>query len=193
MFFGKRKKYRSERGFAVMLAEELLRAELARVRGKLFFFKFDIFGDSEHVLIVQELEITDLEDRWCPRLERPKDYAKCRLIKMTALVGPFERFYPENPPEDHRRKLRHVAAVVRVFTIETGCTFWRPHYLLYSMQDENGLATEGDVRYYESGWDRGNRREKDADNPCIAMVDSQIPANYPSIYPALHGGKAIRE
>jgi hypothetical protein len=100
-----------------------------------------------------------------------------------AIIGPFERVYPNNPPEDKRRTTRRIEAEIRLFSIESAVNLWRPHILTMSIF--NGSVQENrKVFVYEEGfWGSGkfSRQEETAENPCKDMVESQIQPEYPQV------------
>lgn len=181
-----RKKNRSERSFSIMLADELLRAELKRLYGEeVKIFQSDIEATSPaSKKSPQDTTISEVEQRWFT------DKTIERYVTIKVIVGPFERLYPENPPEDYRRRLRRVEAICRLFSVETGVTQWRPHFLFLAVSDDTGKALDTVYQCYEAGCGiEGEACSQTAPNPCQDMCASQTDCHYPSIYPALHGLK----
>lgn len=166
--FGKNK---TERSFSIMLAEEVLRAELKKFYGgEIKFFQCDIDVTSASVER-DSLTISDFERQACPEL------VNGRLVEITAIIGPFGFLYPVT--SDRRRELRRVEAECRVFSVLGSVVVWRPHFLRVLVKDEYARVVEIFHRHYEGGLILNSRFEKDADNPCQDMCNSQIPVNYP--------------
>lgn len=174
--FGK-KKSRAERSFSMMLVEELLRAELRKLYGDAVkFFHCDTVATAAckpryktHTLtkIEQELHWADKE----------------RFVTIDAVIGPFERVFPNNPPEDKRCRARKVKAQCRLFSIEGGCTFWRPHFLVFTVTDDNGGHASSGYCYEDGVIDdlpqnmlgfRSNFTWEVVQNPCADMCYSQV-------------------
>jgi hypothetical protein len=181
------KKSRSERSFSVMLAEELLRAELKKLYGdEIKFFQCDIVASPVSETVPDHHTMTLAEEN-CLGHFQPKEWIIERHVEIVAIIGPFERLYPENPPNDRRRRLRRIEAACRVFSSEPGCIHWQTHFLTFSVKDDSGNTITVIERYYKDGRVRGARVCGKAENPCKIMSDSQTDANYPRIYPKLHG------
>lgn len=179
--FGKKKR-RAERSFSMMLAEELLRAELRKLFGdEVKFFQCD----------TEATTACKLKRGGCPptRIEQEFHGAdKERFVAIDAVIGPFERVFPDNPPEDKRRCARKVKAECRLFSIEGGCTFWRPHYLAFTVIDDRNHSTshgfcyeeevsppaEGGFSFLQSLGILMNLNWEIVQNPCAGMCDSQI-------------------
>ena len=182
------KKSRSERSFSVMLAEELLRAELKKLYGdEVKLFQCDIVTAPPSLVkrdsaTISEPERESLAHDWMA------GSVSERQVNIAAIAGPFERPYPENPPEDRRRKLRRVEAVCRVYTITTGSVQWQAHYLKFVVKNEYGQVVSTEERNYAGGRVNGEESAKSAENLCQDMSDSQTGANYPSIHRELHDG-----
>ncbi len=170
-----------------MLAEELLRAELRRLYGdEVKLFQCDIVATPPSLVkrnnaTISTLERVSLVYHWMA------GSVSERKVNIAAIVGPFERLYPKNPPEDRRRKLRRVEAVCRMYTITTGCVLWEAHYLNFVVKDECGQVLAMEERTYTGGRIDGKVSAKNAENPCQDMSDSQVPANYRIFHQALHG------
>jgi len=181
------KKNRSERSFPVMLAEELLRAELKKLYGdEVKLFQCDIVATPP--LLVKHDSVTISEpERESLAHDWMAGSVSERQTNIAAIAGPFERLYPENPPEDRRHKLRRVEAICRVYTITTGSVQWQAHYLKFVVKNEYGQVVSTVERNYAGGRLDGKESAKNAENPCQDMSDSQTGANFPSIYWELHG------
>jgi hypothetical protein len=106
---------------------------------------------------------------------------------MTAIVGPFDRLYPENPVSDNRRRLRRVEATCRVFSIEGSVIRWYPHYFTLVIKDDRGRVLESGQHIYFRGSINGQVCAYNSEIPCKEMCDQQNDALYPSLYPELHG------
>ena len=186
MFSSKRN--RSERSLSVMLAEELLRAELKKLYGdEVKLFQCDIVATPPSLVKRDDATISELERKWLAHEGMASSVSE-RQVNIAAIIGPFERLYPKNPPEDRRRKLRRVEAVCRVFTVTTGSVQWQPHFLKFVVKNEYGQVVDTTERNYEGGCVDDKDSAKNADNPCRDMSDSQAGVNYPSIYRELHDG-----
>ncbi|MDP3762808.1 MAG: hypothetical protein Q8Q97_01925 [bacterium] len=163
-----------------MLAEELLRAELKKLYGdEVKVFQSNIVADPISLTKRDGVSISAPESKF---LEHEWMVGKVqeRLINIDAIIGPFERLHPKSPPEDRRRNLRRVKAICRVFSTETGCIWWCPHFLRFSVFHEGGEHCY--PRYYEKGFVGSVEWQKDAENPCQDMCDSQTGANYPEFH-----------
>ena len=173
--FGK-KKSRTERSFSVMLAEETLRAELKKLYGDGIKIFQNIFVAGPPVVLkssidsITDFERTELEKKWM------KGTILVREVEIEALVGPFERIYPDNPPEDRRRRLRPIDAICRIYSFESGsCSHWQVHYLHLEVFEGGEIAElKGYDFVYENGLIRGERSAKNTDFPCQEMINSQI-------------------
>lgn len=184
------KKSRSERSFSVMLAEELLRAELKKLYGdEVKLFQCDIVATPPSLVKRDSVTISEPERESLAHDWMAGSVSE-RQVNIAAIAGPFERLYPENPPEDRRRKLRRVEAVCRVYTITTGSVQWKAHYLKFVVKNEYGQMVATSVTHYEAGRvDGGETRKSEvSENPCRDMSDSQTRANYPGIHRELHDG-----
>src|SRR3989344_4358160 len=171
------KKNRSERSFSVMLAEELLRAELKKLYGDgVKLFQCDIVATPPSVVKRDSVTISERERESLAR-DWMADSVSERQVNVVAIAGPFERLYPENPPEDRRRKLRRVEAVCRVYTITTGCVLWQAHFLKFVGKDECGRVVATEERNYAGGRVDGRESATNSENPCQEMYDSQVAAN----------------
>lgn len=194
MFTRKPKDTRIERSFSIMLAEEILRAELEIFcEKKVQFFRCDITATQVHENLEIRSNISEVER---DLVVRPSMRGTCfeRYVRIEAIVGPFERCFSNNPQEDRRRELRRVEATCRLFTTESGARYWKPHFLNYVIKDSYGFEVHDAELLYEDGSVDGLRRERNAMNPCKDMVASQIPANYPMFHPELHGRqRSLRE
>lgn len=184
------KKAKSERPFTSMLAEELMRAELRILYGDgVRLFQCDIEASRASLKGCDSTTLSTPE-REALSHEYMDGAVSERFVKISAIVGPFERCFPENPPEDRRRKLRRVEAECRIYTITTGCTSWQPHYLKFVVKDEFGGVVAIEHRNYVDGRVNGEELPANAINPCQDMSDSQVPATYRSIHRELHDGVA---
>ena len=173
-------KVRSERSFSLCLAEELLRAELR-----------DRFGNHTKFFTCNIVATHAVEKkpggRTMTDLEVDPSRSGCiqeRTVKISALFGPMERRYPDST-HNMSCQLYRVDASCRLFSIESGCIIWHPHYLRYAVTANE--RSEGSrnyrVRIYENGYVDGARSAiltPDAkDNPCLDMVTSQPRSNKP--------------
>ena len=159
----------------MMLAEEILRAELRKLYGdETKIFQCDVIATPiVNTAIGGVRSLTEVGFL---------DAAKERYISIVAVIGPFEREYPANPPEDKRRKIRRLEARTRLFSIEGGATFWRPHFMRLELFSDSAPSV---FRWYcyEDGFvdehpDFFVRMHKSDKNPCEDMVDSQIQPDY---------------
>lgn len=189
--FGK-KKNRSERSFSIMLAEELLRAELKKLYGdEIKIFRCDIeatppaestykVGDDSANISDEEWKVWHLILKHRDAGENMRNPMLARTVNFAAVIGPLcERCVPSNPSGDRRRQLGLVKAVCRLFSIETGCVWWRPHFLKFVVTDGLLNCYNGVEVCYEYGLMDGKERLKDRENPCQDMCDMQTSANYP--------------
>lgn len=182
------KKSRSERSFSVMLAEELLRSELKNLYGdEVKLFQCDIVATPPSLVKRESVTISEPERESLAHDWMAGSVSE-RQVNIAAIAGPFERLYPENPPEDRRRKLRRVEAVCRVFTITTGSVQWQAHFLKFVVKNEHGQVVSTEEHNYAGGRVDGKESVKDAENLCRNMSDSQTEANYPRWHPELHDG-----
>lgn len=176
--FRSKKNHRSERSFSVMLAEELLRAELGQLYGhKIKLFRCDITATFPSKVKCESATISEPE-REALAHDWMAGSVNERQVNITAIAGPFERLYPENPPEDRRHKLRRVEAVCRVYAIKIGYLLWQAHYLNFVVKDESEQVIATENRNYADGRVNGEESVMNANNPCRDMTDSQFTANY---------------
>jgi hypothetical protein len=160
----------------MMLAEEILRAELKKLYGdNIKIFQCDIVATSiakSNMVGTRSL----MEVGYAAT-------AKERYVNIVAIVGPFERVYPNNPPEDKRRTTRRVKAEIRLFSIESAVNYWRPHVLTMAIFNESVQENRKIFTYEDGFWGCGkfSRQEEDAKNPCEDMVVSQIQPEYPQV------------
>ena len=181
------KKSRSERSFSVMLAEELLRAELKKLYGdEVKLFQCDIVATPPSLVKRDSVTISEPERESLAHDWMAGSVSE-RQVNVVAIAGPFGRLYPENPPEDRRRKLRRVEAACRVYTITTGSVQWQAHFLKFVVKDEYGQVVATEERNYAGGCVDDKESATNDENPCQDMSDSQVAANYPSIHRELHG------
>jgi len=176
----RKKKYSSERPFSVMLAEELLRAELRKLYGDgIKILQCVISGSPPaHKKNRNDSTITALEESNVYAFERVWE----RELQLDGRVGPFGRLYPENPLEDRRRVGRNFIASCRLFSVETNVIIWRPHYLLFSLYEEHGQPmTITEKRFYEDGRLLNEPHFKNAENSCQEMCDT-VPALHQLAY-----------
>lgn len=170
-----RKKSRSERPFSLMLAEELLRAELKRLYGgSIKFFQCDIV--AKNLEIDAGLETSEETDY---RHSYGTAGMKAKLISINAIIGPIGRF------------LKRVEAECRVFTFAQSAANWKPHFLWMVIKSEDGVVDISTNEFcYQAGRTHGGFFfEKNAENPCLDMCASQTAANYPGLNKELHGIK----
>ena len=180
-----KKRSKSERSFSIMLAEEILRAELKRLYGdKIKFFQCDIVATQTSPAGGSQTNISNLESRML--LVKPRSSIRKRTVKISAIIGPFEWRCPTNPSYDRSCNLRHVEAECRIFCFEESAVYWQPHFLIFTVYDYNGCVKSTLDCYYEDGKVDGEKMAKNNKNPCQDMVDSQVPVHYPSINPELH-------
>ncbi|MBI2475371.1 hypothetical protein HYV69_03030 [Candidatus Uhrbacteria bacterium] len=167
-------KVRSERSFSLCLAEELLRAELRKHFGdEVKIFQMNMVATKPIKQFPQPVTLTDLEinQSWSKHWER--------YITMVGRFGPVGRLYPDNPPEDLRGRIFLIEAKCRLFSIESGCVMWRPHFMRYTITTDEGFNHAQVVRLYEDGRVYGGRLTMLVpDNPCHVMVASQGPRGY---------------
>ena len=160
-----------------MLAEEILRAELKKVFGdEIKIFRREIVATPPASMRMNDSTITDYEKEWWSMSARE------RFVMISTIIGPFELTYPNSKPKDNRRNLRRIDAEVRLFSTESGCLWWMPHYLKwYEIVNCGKEKTAGRCFWYRSGFCNRLRKEKRNENPCQDMVDSQTPANHPGL------------
>ncbi len=170
------KKNKSERSFSIMLAEELLRAELKKALGDhLRIFQCDI----------KATPITEVHHRNedISYFEREAVFNRkiCeRFVTLHAIIGPFEKVCPENH-FDNRCSLRRIETNVRLYSSKdsNGDIWWRPHYLIAQMFNHHMIRCGYIISRYASGVVKsmvGNHGEDS--NPCQDMCDSQTMLNY---------------
>lgn len=173
---GEGKQQRWERGFSIMLAEELLRTALKNQYGdEVRIFQCGIVATPPTALAQGTADISLPELKIWNHGTWAHDTMKERRVTIIARVGPFGPLYPDHIPEDRRRRLCEVRATCRLFSIETRVTYWQPHYLHFEARDDNGLADHSHSTWYlyEGGRVVGQPSTKNTDNPCQAMCDSQ--------------------
>ncbi|MCC6290962.1 hypothetical protein IT398_02760 [Candidatus Nomurabacteria bacterium] len=164
--------------FSIMLAQEILRAELQKLYGKeIWFFRCDIAPTK--VFLVKKTDCT-LMARLTTGvgLTRVSTETKERYIGITALVGPLGPLYSPTFAEDKRRKLAKVVASCRLFSKETSCIWWLPHYISLYIEEEGASMGVEKLLIYESGSLDGSHYDLNSQNPCADMCDSQTGANY---------------
>jgi len=171
--------------FSMMLAVELLRAEMQKLYGGgIKFFYCDVEAgkvnrtDKGDKRSLTETEIYDLSRDWSHH------HLKERIIRITALVGPLGPLFSPTFKEDRRRKLARVEADCRLFSTETGCIWWKPHYIGFSVRVESEGQLRPSAVIYESGRCFGlhHRGTAISTNPCQEMCDSQTGANYARLH-----------
>jgi len=177
-----KKIYKSERTFSIMLAEEILRAKLEKHYGRrINFFQCDIVSSPIKEVKHTGEEITNKEIealRYHPTRER--------RVEINAIIGPFERLYPGNPPEDKRCRARRAEAILRLFDVGTGSVQWELHYLFLNIFNDGGTIVNCFRCFFQDGIFQHKQQSKNNENHCQAMCDSQIDANYPGTNPELH-------
>lgn len=174
--FGLKKRKPVVFGFSMMLAQELLRAELQKRYGpeiKIFQCSMTATPPTQKTTLLSSY--TSEEENL---FRRGGCYVQSifeRSVEITALVGPFERLYPENPPEDRRRRLRKVQVECRMFSTSTSVVIWRPHFFSISVWlDNEGRKMDIFTCVYEDGFViHHHPGTKNADNPCADMVENQ--------------------
>ena len=175
--FGKKSEYSysSERPFSIMLAEELFRYDIKKSYGDgIKVFRCDIQGTPVRETKPDSANITDEEKR--------SSSGKERLVKIAAIIGPFEKTYEPSFEGDKRRNLRRVEAEIRLYSVENGCIWWKPHYLKMDCGDR-WSRKEFSIRcLYTDGTVDGVHEPLNYPNPCAEMCDSQTTANYPEFH-----------
>lgn len=168
---------RRDDSFSTILAEEILRAELKKLYGDGIKF----FQRRMVCIITQPISHSDgfrsltEEEQQILKKSGQRGGLFEKHVRMDVIVGPFERMYPENPPEDRRCRLRLVDASCRVFSIPNhGRPFWRPHYLRLEVRDDSNQVVEQKWYFYEEGLVEGAEFARDSGNPCQDMSDNQI-------------------
>lgn len=166
---------RSERSFSLCLAEELLRAELkSRFGDHVTIFSINMKATPPTTKHRTNTTVTDVE-----RTFFQEDSSVERYIKISALFGPMERLFPDNPPTDQRRHLYRINAECRLFSLEHGCVMWRPHFLkMTRVSDSEYTRYCTEVFIYEDGKVDGARLTISPEappivKPCQDMVMSQ--------------------
>jgi len=155
------RKWKSNRSFSVMLAEEVLRGELKALYGEgIKIFQCDMRGYKGGLVPVQ-------------------DETDSLMVCFTAIIGPFERLYPENSESDKRRRLRRVEATVYVYKTEGSVIAWHVRNSVIRVIDDSGILVHDQLKFYRHGF--GD------ENPCEDMCTDQTDVNYPMLYPHLHG------
>ena len=163
-----RGKWQSERAFSLMLAEELLRAELQKLYGngiKLFRCKMVATMPTNRRIKIGTCA-SDSELAQCNRPTRE------RYVEVRALIGPFGS-----------SQLLAVSAICRLFNNAptTTAVRWQPHLFYFVVENEQGHTQDERVLYYEGGYDPlGVLHSANAENPCADMVNSQMAANHAS-------------
>lgn len=178
------RKHRSEDHFSTILAEEIVRSELKKLYGdEIKFFQRVIIATSTKLKYGDSLnECVSMQEHDLLMNSAITEVVTERYVTIKALIGPFERLYPNNPLEDPRRKLRRLDATCRLFCIKTGSVQWQPHFLRFILVNEDGVITGRHGYVYEDGVIDDGRCQKTHDNPCQDMCDSQTTANYPQLH-----------
>lgn len=179
---------RTEHSFSVMLAVEILRAELQALAiesREIKFFQLKTSATKPRQTTLGQKDLTEKEVKDL-NLCGPSSMSETRFVYIEGIVGPFERCYPNNPPEDKRRNLRKVEAFARIFSATGSCRIWEPHYLLFNLTPEGDRDPKEMMEcIYENGavsWEIPGQVEKNAIHPCPEMHVSQVAANYRSIH-----------
>ncbi len=172
----KRKTYQSERPFSITLAEEILRAELRKLYGnEIKFFECSITGTKpEQKSKTMSFKMKSgncgtTEYKW----GRHENHIE-RYVNIKAKFGPFERLFPHNPKTDQRREVRTVKAECRLYSVESGCTFWKPHFIHFDIYDYAGEQVDCKEMFYENGLHKDREHTQTAENPCHDMCFSQV-------------------
>ncbi len=171
-----KKLHRSDRPFSVSLAEELLRAELAKLYGP----GIQLYRSNVTAPPVSRKGFGSRQDRAENELKYYSDMF--RIVEIDALIGPFERSFPDAPAQDVRHELRRVTATIRLYGGEGSATMWFPHYLVFTVFRAYDKIGEPHVRIYESGMINDVEMDVNAENPCKVMTASQILATYAGLH-----------
>jgi hypothetical protein len=175
------KKQKIASSFSIMLAEELLRAELEAHYKEKLGYRIQIF----QLIVVASPPATYPRTRlgaFQTEMEKQffSDKTLERFIDIKAIIGPFEKLYPANPAEDLRCHMRTVEANCRLFSVEESVTKWKPHFLHVEIKDHWRNQVEHIWKFYETGsWGDAEigtfrHQRKDSENPCAAMCASYI-------------------
>jgi hypothetical protein len=167
---------RFESSFSVMLAEEVLRAELQKQFGKICVF--------QRVIKPGKVEGNSACKGDCSKPEMDQRYGAIweRLVTFECIIGSPSANAP----------LMRVEAHCRVYSVggQKKPTNWQPHYLNFGVFSQTGERLGTGCKYYVEGWVSDGTftvvHGKNADNPCQAMCDGQFYAVVPALAPALH-------
>lgn len=139
--------------FTIMLALELLREELKELYGvEVRCFQLDTSVQASK-------RSKNLEDPTISEGERirKEENTNERVVKIEALIGPFEKVFPNNQSDDHRRRLRRVEVTCRLYAIWRADNVyslepqWTPHFLRGVIKDEEGRPLHWIRCHYDNG------------------------------------------
>jgi hypothetical protein len=137
--------------------------------------------DTEGSKVLKKLE-TSVDDVSSEERRYFTDSTKERYVMFFGVIGPFERSFPDAPESDQRRELRRVEATVRLYSVEGGCTYWKPHFIKIEVRKGFNRIVDMLEIFYVDGRVEGRPQEANAENPCEIMCVSQVPANYPQFH-----------
>ncbi len=189
-----------ETHFSVMLAEEILRAELE----KHFDGRIHVF---QRVIEPGKVKNNSACNGTATKVEMDHRYGNIweRTVTFELIVGP--RRAVETPaltplgPIKVRWEptpLMRIEAECRVFSAKhrtDKSKEWRPHYLTIRVINENGKVEHHLVFWYEEGWVENSvfvqSQAKTAENPCPELISNQLSVVCPRIAPSLHKRREV--
>lgn len=158
MYITEKKKFRSERSFSIVLAEEIVRREtIAFLEEKIEFLYFDTktTSPSKSTLLGTYAQNETSESNE-------------RIIEVTTAVADFTDGHTRN-----KLRVRIVTGEVRLFQIKKD---WFCHTLLLTVKEE-GKPNQSEMYIYESGVVNKMYYSGAATNPCLKLCLMQWQLN----------------
>jgi hypothetical protein len=168
-------KDRQESQFSVMLAEEILRAELeTTLGGKVNFY--------QRLIKPGKVKRNPSCEGSCSKPEMDQRHSElwAREVEFECIVG------------TKYQALVRVTAGCRLYSVgnQKKPAHWQPHKLHFEIRDSSGERIGNGCKFYTEGWVGDGYRTwphaKNADNPCEEMCNTQLCVVVPGMAPALH-------